>query len=305
MMGGDISIKSKIGFGTNMIVVFPSETCPEVSVIDVDHSKDSLSPMLAGKKCLIVDDIPENTYILMQLLEKNGLVVISKNSSKEALEEYSITRDIDLVITDLRMPGMSGQSLILEIRKLESIQQRRRIPILILTAETSPNEKITCLSSIGADDYLLKPIKLIELMKAVEKALKKKKSNTSIPKNIMIVDDEVISRKFISAIIKQNANHNVNDFGCIADAIKEFGVNGNKYDLIFLDSMLPDGSGQDFMYQYRKIIIEKGIKKVPVVSISGNSMHSQQEMYAGYQMYAFLEKPVSKVQLQEVLKSIE
>ncbi|MDR3395589.1 MAG: response regulator [Parasulfuritortus sp.] len=304
-MGGDIKIKSRLGQGTNMIVVFRSEVCPEVSVLtNIDHKSISLFKQdIKGKNCLVVDDIPDNTYIMQQLLSQNGLNVVAMNRAQDALEAYKKTRDIDLVITDLRMPGMSGQALIMEIRKVEAETGRNRTPIMVLTGEAARDERIACLSQYGADDYLLKPIKLQDLMASVEGLLiKRPKAKTA--KRILVIDDDLMSRKLIITLIKQSGD---DAFGCasIAEAKCEIDKNYDKYQGILLDSQLPDGIGLDFMVHYAELLKNKGTKQLPVISMSGNSAQDQEKLYLGYPLHAFLEKPVSKSQLLDVLRSIQ
>lgn len=303
-MGGDIKIKSKVGLGTNMIVVFRSEICPEVSMLSsADHKSISLFKQnIRGKKCVVVDDIPDNTYILQQLLSQNGLSVITMSRAQDALEAYKHSTDIDLVITDLRMPGMSGQTLIMEIRKVEAETNRRRTPIMVLTGEASRDERIACLSQYGADDYLLKPIKLQDLMASVE-GLLLKRQKVRTPKRIMVIDDDVMSRKLIITLIRQDGDDAVG-FGSIAEAKSEINTNFDKYHCILLDSQLPDGVGLDFMLHYTELLVSRGGKQLPVISMSGNSSHEQEKLYRGYVMHAFLEKPVSKAQLLDVLHSL-
>ncbi len=304
-MGGDIKIKSKPGLGTNMIVVFRSEICPEVSVLtSFDHKSISLFKQeIKGKKCIVVDDIPDNTYIMQQLLTQNGLTVIVKNRAQDALEVYKNSKDIDLVITDLRMPGMSGQTLIMEIRKIETDTGRNRTPIMVLTGEAARDERVACLSQYGADDYLLKPIKLQDLMSSVEGLLiKTQKVRTA--KRVLVIDDDMMSRKLILTLIRQSGDE---AFGCgtIAEAKTEISKNFGKYHAIILDNQLPDGTGLDFMVHYAGVVTDHGIKQLPVISMSGNSAQDQERLYRGYSMHSFLEKPVSKAQLLNVLRTIK
>ncbi len=304
-MGGDIRIKSKPGIGTNMIVVFRTEICPEVSMLtSLDQCGLSLFKQeIRGKKCLVVDDVPDNTYIMQQLLSQNGLEVTTKNNGKEALEAYQKQTDLDLVVTDLRMPGISGQTLIQEIRKLEAATGRRRTPIMVLTGEASRDERVACLSHYGADDYLLKPIKLYDLMVSVE-GLLIKSQKVKMAKRILVVDDDVMSRKLIITLIKQNGDEAI---GCstVAEANKEIDRHHDRYHAILLDSQLPDGAGVDFMKHYAELVAASGVRQLPVISMSGNSAHDQERLYRGFSIHSYLEKPVSKNHLMDVLQAIK
>ncbi len=306
-MGGDIRVKSKSGLGSNMIAVFRSEICPEVSVLSNAVDKKTVSLFrqegIRGKKCIVVDDIPDNTYILQQLLTQNGLTVVTCNKAHEALETYKESRDVDLVVTDLRMPGMSGQTLIMEIRKHEAEAGRARTPIMVLTGEASREEKIACLGQYGADDYLLKPIKLQDLMSSVEGLLLGRKK-ARVGKRILVVDDDQMSRKLIVTLIKQGGD---DAFGCatVTGACAEIDQNYGKYQGIFLDNQLPDGTGLDFMQHYTELVMSRGARPLQVVSMSGNAVQDQEKAYRGYCIHAFLEKPVSKKQLLDVLRTIK
>ncbi len=307
-MGGDIAVKSKLGFGTTMITIFPSETVLETLPMECPKAALLLKKktLLAGKRCLIVDDIQENTYILTELLQYHGMEVVTTNQAADALEKFItiLYNRVNLVITDLRMPGMSGQTLILEIRKFEKSHARAEVPIIVFTGESSPTEKVACLSQYGANEYLLKPVKLHDLIKAVEKLLSKVQAQHL--KSVLLVDDDVVSRKIIVSLLKQHGEK-CDECGCIEEAKQKVREGVEKYDVIFLDSELPDGTGSDFMDYYRQHWLGLGFveKQVPVVSMSGNSVQDQQRKYASHtNMHAYLQKPVSKSALIDAITSL-
>ncbi len=302
LMGGDIKVKSKQGVGTSILVVFPSETCPEAQLLVSNGAPAALGAESSGKRCLIIDDIPENTYILRELLQSHGLHVEVTNRAKTALEMYCAqSSKFDLIITDLRLPEMSGQRLIIEVRRYEKENNKPPTPIIVLTGEASPAEKTECLGKLGADDYLLKPIKLQDLIMSVSAMLGRKIKKTS--KSVLIVDDDAMGQKFLSTVIGQ-AGGSAKDCLTVAAAKAEFAANFKKYDVILLDSSLPDGSGRDFMQCYEEVIQEKGeAARVPVISMSGNSIEDQQEMYETCKLYAYLMKPISKSELIRLIES--
>lgn len=306
-MGGDITVKSKPGLGTSMIAVFPSETCPEVSLMrsveSVGSSDNIRRDNLIGKKGLIIDDIPESLYILGQIMDKCGAMTVGKIRAQDALEEFKRAPDFDFIITDLRMPGMSGQALIMEIRRLEKEMGRpNKVPIMVLSGEAAQEERVACLGQYGADEYLLKPIKMCEFSKAVDNMLKAAKLKARHSRRILVVEDDMISRRLVMTLMKKNGDEPV---GCcsVAEAKRELNENYEKYRVIFLDSQLQDGIGTDVLAECARLATERG-KTVPVVSMSGNSAQDQRELYTGYSIHAFLQKPVSKAQLLDILRSI-
>lgn len=156
---------------------------------------------MIGKKILILDDIPENTIIIKRLLEKHGIEGITCNSGQEALEIIKKRSHIDALVTDLRMPGMSGQEVIMAVRNFELEEELASIPIIVVSAESDTGERILCLSKYGANDFLLKPIKLADLLLSLYKALMNIGPGR---KRILIVEDEAVSNLFMKKTLEDN-----------------------------------------------------------------------------------------------------
>jgi two-component system response regulator HydG len=113
---------------------------------------------------LVVDDDREMANILVEILSAAGYRAIAANSGAEALT--LVRRDHpDLVISDLRMVGMSGHQLQVEIRRLAP-----NLPVLIITAFGSIQTAVESMK-LGAFDYITKPFSNDELVLAVTRAL--------------------------------------------------------------------------------------------------------------------------------------
>ena len=128
------------------------------------------------KRILVVDD--EIRYI--RLLEANlvpeGYEVSSAKDGEEALEKFS-SGSIDLVILDIMMPKMDG------FTTCQRIRQFSQVPIIMLTAKGSENDKIRGLDS-GADDYLVKPFSINELLARVRAVLRRSQPLADTQKRI-------------------------------------------------------------------------------------------------------------------------
>lgn len=74
------------------------------------------------------------------------------------------------------------------------------------------------------------------------------------------------------------------------------------YDMIFLDNMLPDGTGEDFL-DYLEQNKRSGKKRPKVFSVSGNDRNMQKRIYQGRDISWFFEKPLSKKEIRQVLES--
>jgi two-component system sensor histidine kinase/response regulator len=103
---------------------------------------------------LMVDDHPENIYALEAILEGLGENLVRAYSGPEALR-YLLHQDFAVIILDVQMPGMDGFETATLIRQRE---QSKQTPIIFLTAISQTSNLISQGYSVGAVDYLLKPI---------------------------------------------------------------------------------------------------------------------------------------------------
>ena len=116
------------------------------------------------KKILIVDDEPSICDILEKYLTKKGYDVVRATDGATAIEIVKNTT-IDIVVSDIKMPGMSGVELLQKIR-----DYNRALPVLITTGFPTLDTAIEALK-LGAYDYLTKPFHLEEIAEKVRRAL--------------------------------------------------------------------------------------------------------------------------------------
>lgn len=177
--GGDIFVDSKIGKGTTFFFSIPlsmtagdePEAKPEAAAAiergnTIDWPKVSAPYMVSDKdpsinggkpKILVVDDDPVNIRVLSTMLSSK-YEIISAASGEKALEQVE-NGGLDLIISDVMMPYMSGYELTRIIRDKFSISE---LPILLLTAR-SQLEDINTGFLAGANDYIVKPVDALEL----------------------------------------------------------------------------------------------------------------------------------------------
>ena len=121
------------------------------------HDREAL---FAGKKVLLVDDDLRNIFALSGLLEERGLTVFTAKTGAEALDFLAENTGIDILLTDVMMPGMDGYELIQRVRAQEKYA---RLPILALTAKVMKADRERCME-VGASDYLSKPVNVDRLL---------------------------------------------------------------------------------------------------------------------------------------------
>jgi DNA-binding NtrC family response regulator len=122
---------------------------------------------MIGSKILLVDDEVVFTQNMAKLLQNRGYVVTSVNSGDAAIQALE-EKDFDVVVLDLKMPGMDGITTLKEIKKLGLFTE-----MLILTGHGSIDTALEAIK-LGAYDYLTKPCEIDELVGKIEGAWEKK-----------------------------------------------------------------------------------------------------------------------------------
>ncbi|MBR4345045.1 MAG: response regulator [Lachnospiraceae bacterium] len=151
LMGSEIKVRSKYGVGS----VFWFEVMLKTGSI-TDENVGSNDFFIAPEaKLLVVDDNDMNLMVVKSLLKRTMVKIDTAGSAKDAYEKYQ-DKDYDLVLMDYMMPEIDGVEAMETMRKTDE-EKARRIPIVVLTADASPEKKEMFLSK-GFDDYLLKPI---------------------------------------------------------------------------------------------------------------------------------------------------
>ena len=130
-------------------------------------------------KILVVEDDKNLGKLIATCLKKANYTVFDTRNGKEALELMD-TEYVDLIVTDIMMPEMNGYELIKSLR-----EAKYETPILIITAKEDIEDKKQGFT-LGADDYMVKPINIDELILRVKSLLKR--TNQASEKIIKIGD---------------------------------------------------------------------------------------------------------------------
>lgn len=125
---------------------------------------------------LVVEDDVDINNLITKTLEKHDYKVTQAFSGSEALLQLSMS-EFKLILLDLMLPGMSGEDIINKTR------EKKEIPIIVISAKTSLQDKVNVLN-IGADDYIIKPFELEEVIARVNSLLRRyKKYEINTPSN--------------------------------------------------------------------------------------------------------------------------
>jgi PAS domain S-box-containing protein len=162
-LGGHLDLSSQLGIGTVATLWLPMATKPVVEIGAVAVA----APVNRTATILVVDDDPLIAMSTVGMLEDLGHVVIEANSGERALEILAGGQDIDLMMTDQAMPGMTG------IQLAEMVRVRRpQLPVLLATGYTDlPASKLANLPRLS------KPYQQAQLQAEIEKLLDNARSS--------------------------------------------------------------------------------------------------------------------------------
>ena len=159
-LGGHLELASEVGAGTTATLYLPMATEPPVDFVS-GIAPPPPSPASRTARILVVDDDPLIAMSTVDMLEDLGHFVIEANSGKRALEIIDGGQDIDLMMTDQAMPGMTGIQLAEIVRS-----KRPNLPVLLATGYTDlPTSKLANLPRLS------KPYQQAQLQAEIEKLL--------------------------------------------------------------------------------------------------------------------------------------
>lgn len=120
-------------------------------------------------RVLFVDDNEMNRKVVKSMLEAAETIMVEAEDAETGLAMIDAA-DYEVILMDLRMPGMDGLAAIRQIRARPDA--KARLPVIVVTADHAPDVRNQALAA-GADDLLLKPVQMQALFDAIGRALMK------------------------------------------------------------------------------------------------------------------------------------
>ncbi|MEO5345351.1 MAG: response regulator [Magnetococcus sp. YQC-9] len=302
-MGGTIQVESQPDAGTSFR--FTLSFAPGVDVTT------PVLPDLRNVRILAVDDTPINLMVLREFLRPTGADLEEAMDGATALVmmERSVAqgRPYQLLLLDLRMPGMDGLSLL----ECWRAAHHSGLPILMLTSDHRESYLQRC-QELDVSYHLTKPVRRMELMQLIEQALQLQTGDASSngardsskafqlsPWRILLVDDSSENRILVEMYFKetpcelQTANH-----GAIALEMLE----KDSFDLVLMDVQMPVMDGYSATRAWRRREQERGTTRLPILALSANALTHDltRSLEAGCDDH--LSKPIKKRTLFEAIR---
>jgi PAS domain S-box-containing protein len=200
LMSGDIWVESEEGKGTTMHFTAqfvlteesPQDTAPINIESDQSETSDcdtNINNEFNKLHILVAEDNILNQKVVVGILEKCGHVVETVSNGKDVFESLR-ERNFDIILMDVRMPGIDGLEATEIIRKSEKTDFDPNIPIIALTAHVSKESREQCLAA-GMNDFVSKPFKKQDLLEAINGQISIYTNNDSESSGLLRNSDEL------------------------------------------------------------------------------------------------------------------
>lgn len=172
LMGGTMGVKSEVGVGSTFWIELPIETLPELDQKQNESTAGNTTHLsetnATQHTVLYIEDNPSNIKLVARLLGQRKHIHLRTAHTPELGIELAMTCQPELILLDINMPGMDGYN-VLEILKAEA--NLNDVPIIALSAKAMPRDIKRGLTA-GFNDYLTKPINVVQFFEVIDKSLR-------------------------------------------------------------------------------------------------------------------------------------
>ena len=286
MMGGDVEVMSELGKGSQFTLYVPRYS-PEQEDLDIELIDfDKLTEQ--EKIIVLIDDDVDMHELIRRTVTKIGLTLVGATDGEKGMQ---IVREVKpkLLLLDVLMPGRDGWSILKECKTDPDLKD-----MSIIMVSQMEQDKLS--KSLGADDYMTKPINRELFLERVKNLMINSSSNNG---KVLIVDDDKDTREILSRILDDN--------GWISITAKD-GKDGleklkENPSLIVLDLEMPRMDGFEFLDEYMNTYSIN--ERKPILVYSGKDLSEVQIDQLNKNVAALIKKDeVSMQELSNVVKDI-
>jgi signal transduction histidine kinase/DNA-binding response OmpR family regulator len=297
LMGGRIWAESTTGHGS----VFYIEVAAAVAGLKPFVSVRS--PVLAGRRILIVDDNPISCRVLSHQCIVWGMTPRAVASGAEALTVLAQESAFDLALVDVEMPDMSGHELVAAIRRERSATQ---LPVVMLTRRGL----LRVSDELGVAGFVSKPVKMGALFELCLEILHGQKAPRPVvaadsgvlgeehPLAILVAEDNPVNQR-VAILMLQRLGYRADVAANGREALEA--VERQRYDLVLMDVQMPEMDGLQAAREIRaRFSAEVGPR---LVAMTANASTTDRDACYAAGMDGFLTKPVRNADLRKAIQA--
>ncbi|MDC0054845.1 response regulator [Pseudomonadota bacterium] len=284
MMGGDVIVTSEEGVGSVFTMSVPRE-CPEYNEDEVEGNVINLDDQ--DNLVVLVDDDVAMHDLIKRTISKLNLTLLGATNSEKGME---LIREVKpkLILLDVLMPGRDGWSLLKECKTDKDL---KNIPVIMISQLNQSN----LASSLGANDYLTKPIDRTHFINTLKRILGTDTQN----QKVLVIDDDKDVRELLSRLLKDAGYRPID----ARDGKEGLERTKDEPALIILDLEMPRMDGFEFLDNYIKDVPEE--KRAPVLVFSGKDLTDVQEDLLKERVIGLVKKDdVSMDKLSQMIQGI-
>jgi signal transduction histidine kinase/CheY-like chemotaxis protein len=284
MLGGSIDVKSTPGQGSKFTILLPDRATKVLGeddqAIDVDRPAAVDAAPSGSIRVLVVDDDPVVHDVLAATLGKEGYQITHARDGLEAINMMRMSPP-DIVTLDVMMPKLDGWS-VLGIMKSEA--QLAHIPVIMLTIVDHRNLGF----SLGASEYMTKPIDRNRLIALIQKFAASKRDGT-----VLVIDDDPDVRAMVKSTV-EGVGMRVAEVGNGQAALDWLTAHPQPA-LVLLDLMMPRMDGFEFLDRVRQ---NPQFVELPIVVLTAKELTDNERSFLAERTLLVLSKsaqPISKL----------
>ncbi|MCY1017251.1 response regulator [Pyxidicoccus sp. MSG2] len=272
VLGGTVSVTSTLGRGSTFTVRLPNQLEAPAGIASATHPSERAVPVYEvaqhlgamaqpGSTVLVVDDDPLMQQLVAGQLEPAGFKVVGAEDGIAALKRARELKP-QAILLDIHLPKLDGWSVLSQLKGEPSLSG---IPVILISVEEQRARGF----SLGACEYLVKPVEPERLVEVVQRSLGQTAGSSAHAGEVLVVDDDSATRELVSRNLRR-AGFSTAEARSGEDALLKARVSPPA--LVVLDLMMPNLDGFEVL---RRLRAEK--LQVPVVVLTGKTLSSEEE----------------------------
>ena len=276
MHKGKIWVESTLGYGATFsfyVPIKPPQEGEEKPQPPDKSASTETEPPGQGQVVMAIDDDPNVVSLYQRFLEKQGYKVVGIHSSKDVIPKIK-EHAPSAILLDVLMPDKDGWGV---LRELKENAYTKNIPVVICSIISDKNRGF----SLGAADYLTKPIVESELVNALRQLDKVDKSQVKV----LVIDDEADDVLLLRRILEAQPNYAIIEApnGKVGLQL----VEQQQPDLIILDLTMPEMDGFTVV---EKLKNNEKTRSIPIIIVSAKELTSNERQFLTGQVEVLLQK---------------